>query len=234
VQLRGNEPLLSSDLAVRATSIPNEFPGERLPLQRGRSSGIADVASSNEKKNSPGAQAIIREKAQALLGARHGPDWPRVSTPPSGTNESGPPAFSGLVALKSRNQLIRIATRGSALALAQANLLRAQCQAAFPELPSRSKSSRRPATSCPPPPWRAGSCPRASSRGNRGAVLKDEADLAVHSLKDLPTELPPDSAGAVSQRPTCAMCLFNRTGVYGLSRGISKPVDHRKRDTSPR
>src|SRR5437764_12638910 len=88
---------------------------------------------------------------------------------------------------------ISIATRGSALALAQANAVLAQCRAAFPKLVFELKVIKT-----------IGDKLQTADRLQDGvslpkglftkeletALLSNKADLAVHSLKDLPTELP--------------------------------------------
>jgi hydroxymethylbilane synthase len=88
---------------------------------------------------------------------------------------------------------IIIATRGSALALAQSNLIAARCRAAFPKLQFELKIIKT-----------TGDKLQTASFGKVGitlpkglftkelevALLEGKADLAVHSLKDLPTELP--------------------------------------------
>jgi hydroxymethylbilane synthase len=99
---------------------------------------------------------------------------------------------------------ITIATRGSALALAQANLVLAQCRAAFPKLSFELKIIKT-----------TGDKLQTASLAQEGqslpkglftkelevALLKQRADLAVHSLKDLPTELPDGlMLGAVGKR----------------------------------
>jgi hydroxymethylbilane synthase len=88
---------------------------------------------------------------------------------------------------------IRIATRGSALALAQANMIATQCRAAFPELHFELKiikttgdklqkaSMAKPDASLPKGLF---------TKELEVALLNGQADLAVHSLKDLPTDLP--------------------------------------------
>ncbi len=88
---------------------------------------------------------------------------------------------------------IIIATRGSALALAQAHAVLAQCRAAFPRLQFelsiikttgdklQSASLMNPDASLPKGLF---------TKELEVALLNGEADLAVHSLKDLPTELP--------------------------------------------
>jgi len=89
---------------------------------------------------------------------------------------------------------IIIATRGSALALAQANMIAMQCRAAFPRLRFELKIIKTTGDKLQ----------KASMAKNEGtslpkglftkelevALLKNHADLAVHSLKDLPTEVP--------------------------------------------
>jgi len=88
---------------------------------------------------------------------------------------------------------IRIATRGSALALAQANMIAAQCRAAFPEKTFELKIIKttgdklQKASMAKTDP----SLPKGLfTKELEVALLAGEADLAVHSLKDLPTDLP--------------------------------------------
>jgi porphobilinogen deaminase len=88
---------------------------------------------------------------------------------------------------------IRIATRGSALALAQANLVAAQCRAAFPALRFELKIIKTTGDKL-----QRASLAKHQSALPKGlftkelevALLKGQADMAVHSLKDLPTDLP--------------------------------------------
>ena len=86
-----------------------------------------------------------------------------------------------------------ICTRGSALALAQANLIAAQCRAAFPRLRFELKIIKttgdklQKASMSKTDP----SLPKGLfTKELEVALVKGHADLAVHSLKDLPTELP--------------------------------------------
>lgn len=88
---------------------------------------------------------------------------------------------------------IIICTRGSALALAQSNLIAAQCRAAFPDLLFKLKIIKttgdklQKASMAKTDP----SLPKGLfTKELEVALLTGEADLAVHSLKDLPTELP--------------------------------------------
>src|SRR6476660_6865523 len=107
-----------------------------------------------------------------------------------------------------------IATRGSALALAQAQLILTQCRAAFPKLgfdlkiikttgdKLQSVSIANPNESLPKGLF---------TKELEVALLKDQADLAVHSLKDLPTELPAGlKLGAVSKRADVRDVLIYR------------------------
>src|SRR5437879_2004242 len=109
---------------------------------------------------------------------------------------------------------IVIATRGSALALAQANLVFDQCRAAFPKLKFEIKiikttgdklqtaSLAKPAESLPKGLF---------TKELEVALLKHKADLAVHSLKDLPTELPAGlKLGAVGKRADVRDVLIYR------------------------
>jgi hydroxymethylbilane synthase len=112
------------------------------------------------------------------------------------------------------DKLIALATRGSALALAQANLVLAQCRAAFPELSFELKIIKT-----------TGDKLQTASLAQEGktlpkglftkelevALLKHRADLAVHSLKDLPTELPAGlTLGAVGKRADVRDVLIYR------------------------
>jgi hydroxymethylbilane synthase len=116
--------------------------------------------------------------------------------------------------MSSANPTIRIATRGSALALAQANMVLAQCQAAFPETHFEIKIIKT-----------TGDKLQTASLAQEGkvlpkglftkelevALLEGRADLAVHSLKDLPTELPTGLAlGAVGKRADVRDVLIYR------------------------
>jgi hydroxymethylbilane synthase len=113
---------------------------------------------------------------------------------------------------------IIIATRGSALALAQANQVLAQCRVAFPDLAFELKLIKT-----------TGDKLQTASLAQEGAallkglftkelevaLLKQRADLAVHSLKDLPTELPTGlMLGAVGKRADVRDVLIYRDASY--------------------
>jgi hydroxymethylbilane synthase len=88
---------------------------------------------------------------------------------------------------------IIIATRGSALALAQSNMIKAACEAAMPgqsfELKIIKTTGDKLQTASMTKPAEA-STKGLFTKELEVALLAGEADLAVHSLKDLPTELP--------------------------------------------
>lgn len=120
--------------------------------------------------------------------------------------------------MPSPNRPIIIASRGSALALAQANAVLAQCRAAFPRLKFEIKIIKT-----------TGDKLQKASLAKEGislpkglftkelevALLKHDADLAVHSLKDLPTELPPGlTLGAVGKRADVRDVLIYRDAKY--------------------
>jgi porphobilinogen deaminase len=88
---------------------------------------------------------------------------------------------------------IIIATRGSALALAQANLIAAECRRIFPRLRFDLKIIKTTGDKL-----QTASMAKVGKTLPKGlftkelevALVKGHADLAVHSLKDLPTDLP--------------------------------------------
>jgi porphobilinogen deaminase len=113
---------------------------------------------------------------------------------------------------------IVIATRGSALALAQANAVLAQCRTAFPKLSFELKIIKTTGDKL-----QTASLAKEGTELPKGlftkelevALLKHKADLAVHSLKDLPTELPAGlKLGAVGKRADVRDVLIYRDVAY--------------------
>src|SRR5579862_3311366 len=111
-----------------------------------------------------------------------------------------------------------IATRGSALALAQANNVLAQCRAAFPRLKFELKiikttGDKLQTASLAKEP---GNLPKGLfTKELEVALLKHRADIAVHSLKDLPTELPAGlTLGAVGKRADVRDVLVYRDAEF--------------------
>jgi hydroxymethylbilane synthase len=127
---------------------------------------------------------------------------------------------------------ITIATRGSALALAQANAVLAQCREAFPDQAFEIKvikttGDKLPTASLTSPGLFKG----FFTKELEVALLNGEADLAVHSLKDLPTELPAGlKLGAVSRRADARDVLIYRDIEYLVChQNLAKPVEVNKR-----
>jgi hydroxymethylbilane synthase len=119
---------------------------------------------------------------------------------------------------------IIIASRGSALALAQANLVLAQCRAAFPQIGFGIKIIKTTGDKL-----QQASMTNADSNLPKGlftkelevAMLAGEADLAVHSLKDLPTDLPPGLIlAATPERADVRDVLIYRAGGASGRRGF--------------
>jgi hydroxymethylbilane synthase len=113
---------------------------------------------------------------------------------------------------------ILLATRGSALALAQANLVLAQCRAAFPKLAFELKIIKTTGDKL-----QTASLAQEGKNLPKGlftkelevALLKHRADLAIHSLKDLPTDVPAGlKLGAVGKRADVRDVLVYRDAEY--------------------
>jgi porphobilinogen deaminase len=113
---------------------------------------------------------------------------------------------------------IVIATRGSALALAQANLIFDQCRKAFPRLKFEIKIIKTTGDKLQTASIAGG--PKSLPKGLftkelEVALVKRKADIAVHSLKDLPTELPAGlKLGAVGKRADVRDVLIYRDAEF--------------------
>ena len=127
---------------------------------------------------------------------------------------------------------IIICTRGSALALAQANMIAAQCRTAFPRLRFELKIIKttgdklQKASMAKTDP----SLPKGLfTKELEVALVKGHADLAVHSLKDLPTDLPAGLIlAATPKRADVRDVLIYRSADY-----IANPENHLKDDWTP-
>ena len=108
--------------------------------------------------------------------------------------------------------MIRIATRGSALALTQANMVLAQCRAAFPGETFELNIIKTTGDKLQTASLASGNLPKGLfTKEIEDALLDGSGDLAVHSLKDLPTELPSGlKLGAVSARADVRDVLVRR------------------------
>jgi hydroxymethylbilane synthase len=86
---------------------------------------------------------------------------------------------------------IRIATRGSALALAQANIVLALCQEKFPDEKFEVKIIKTTGDRLQTASLADANLPKGLfTKELETALISGKAELAVHSLKDLPTEIP--------------------------------------------
>jgi hydroxymethylbilane synthase len=120
---------------------------------------------------------------------------------------------------------ILIATRGSALALAQANAVLDQCGKAFPTLRFEIRIIKTSGDKLQTASLaQAGSLPKGLfTKELEVALLKHRADLAVHSLKDLPTDLPAGlKLGAVGRRADVRDVLLYRDVAF-LKRQAERP-----------
>ena len=123
---------------------------------------------------------------------------------------------------------IVIATRGSALALAQAKAVLAQCRQAFPaqlfeiqifKTTGDNLQTAAAADAGPSPPK------GLFTKELEVALLDHQADLAVHSLKDLPTELPTGlTLGAVGKRADVRDVFIYRDATFLRQQAASRPV----------
>lgn len=115
-----------------------------------------------------------------------------------------------------------LATRGSALALAQANMVLASCRAAFPNLKFELKIIKTTGDKLQSAPPDLPAMPGTKGLFTKElevALLQGGADLAVHSLKDLPTDLPEGLAlSAVLPRADVRDVLIFRTHPTDASR----------------
>jgi porphobilinogen deaminase len=137
---------------------------------------------------------------------------------------------------------ILIATRGSALALAQANAVFDQCRKAFPRLTFELKIIKTTGDKLQTAALAKGDLPKGLfTKELEVALLKHRADLAVHSLKDLPTELPAGlKLGAVGKREDVRDVLIYRDAAYlqaqeaNLEAGEWTPGQAARRGFGPR
>ena len=113
-------------------------------------------------------------------------------------------------------QPIIICTRGSALALAQANFIATQCREFFPRLRFELKIIKTTGDKMQKSSLVEGGLPKGLfTKELEVALVKGKADMAVHSLKDLPTELPAGLVvAATSKRADVRDVLVYRSEEY--------------------
>ena len=116
------------------------------------------------------------------------------------------------VTMSAANRPIFIATRGSALALAQARAVLAQCQVAWPGQAFEIKVIKTTGDKLQTTSLASAELPKGLfTKELEVALLDGSADLAVHSLKDLPTDLPAGlTLGAVGPRADVRDVLIYR------------------------
>jgi len=127
---------------------------------------------------------------------------------------------------------IIICTRGSALALAQSNLIAAECRRIFPRLRFEIKIIKTTGDKL-----QTASIAGANGGLPKGlftkelevALVKRQADIAVHSLKDLPTELPSGLIlAATPKRADVRDVIIYRDAEY-----FANPANHQKEEWTP-
>jgi hydroxymethylbilane synthase len=127
---------------------------------------------------------------------------------------------------------IIICTRGSALALAQSNLIAAECRRLFPRLQFELKIIKTTGDKLQKASMakEAGGLPKGLfTKELEIALAKGQADLAVHSLKDLPTELPTGLVlAATPERADVHDVLIYRDAEY-----FANPANHQKEERLP-
>lgn len=119
---------------------------------------------------------------------------------------------------------IRIATRGSALALAQARMVAARCRELFPKSTCELRVFKTTGDKLQTAPLidSGATLPKGLfTKELEVALLGGDADIAVHSLKDLPTELPDElTLGAVLKRADARDVLVMRDS--SIKRNLAK------------
>ncbi|MBM3845373.1 MAG: hydroxymethylbilane synthase [Verrucomicrobia bacterium] len=122
---------------------------------------------------------------------------------------------------------IRIATRGSALALAQARATLLECQRAFPERRFEIQVIKTTGDKLQTASLAGAQLPKGLfTKELETALLSKEADLAVHSLKDLPTQLPAGCIlGAVGRREDPRDVMVVRAEGSTSFRSFGKDVE---------
>ncbi|HXC36690.1 MAG TPA: hydroxymethylbilane synthase [Candidatus Acidoferrales bacterium] len=125
---------------------------------------------------------------------------------------------------------IVIATRGSALALAQANFIALQCREIFPRLRFELKIIKTTGDKMQKTSLVEGGLPKGLfTKELEVALIKGKADMAVHSLKDLPTALPAGlTLAATPKREDVRDVLVYRSAEY-----LAKPNPANEQDWSP-
>ncbi|HEV2320517.1 MAG TPA: hydroxymethylbilane synthase [Verrucomicrobiae bacterium] len=125
---------------------------------------------------------------------------------------------------------IIVATRGSALALAQANFIAMQCREIFPRLRFELKIIKTTGDKMQKSSLVEGGLPKGLfTKELEVALIKGKADMAIHSLKDLPTDVPAGlRLAATPKREDVRDVLVYRSAEFLLN-----PDREQEQDWSP-
>jgi hydroxymethylbilane synthase len=117
-------------------------------------------------------------------------------------------------AFRTPHSALVIGTRGSPLALWQANHVAERIRAAFPDLPVLLEAIKTTGDKILDAPLAKLGGKALFVKEIEEALLDQRVDLAVHSMKDVPTELPHGlTIGAVTEREDPHDVLITRTGA---------------------
>jgi hydroxymethylbilane synthase len=112
-----------------------------------------------------------------------------------------------------KNKKIKIGTRGSKLALIQSERVKGHLKDKFPELDFELVIIRTKGDRILDSPLSKLNDKGLFTKELERSLLENETDLAVHSLKDLPTDFPPGlTLGAVLERGEVRDVIINRSG----------------------
>lgn len=129
-------------------------------------------------------------------------------------------------------QPIIICTRGSALALAQSNMIAAECRRIFPGMHFELKIIKTTGDKLQKASMAKveGGLPKGLfTKELEVALLEKQADIAVHSLKDLPTELPAGLVlAATPKREDVRDVLIYRDAEY-----LAEAKNRQKEESTP-
>jgi hydroxymethylbilane synthase len=114
--------------------------------------------------------------------------------------------------------MLTIGSRGSTLALAQAGWIRERILGEFPQVEITIKIIKTAADKNLSMPIRAGSAIGVFVKEIETALIREEIDLAVHSMKDVPTKIPEElDIGAIPKREDAHDALI----VKGEARSVA-------------
>ncbi len=228
MKLRKNRPLLLIDIAAPRDIDPAVNFLENVYLYNiDDLQGMAEDYLKQRQEEVARCLTIIREKAKGLApgGGAAGRRGATAGLERGRPRRSGAPDASGWNggAGVSERPVI-IATRGSALALAQANLVLRECRQHFRRLEFERKIVKTSGDKL-----QAVSMSKVDAALPKGLFTKElevaldrrRADIAVHSLKDLPTELPPGlMLGGVAGRRADVRDVLIYRAEGGVGRGF--------------